>query len=252
MLFALAAMVILGIALGGCSDGRPPNEVNTIEDASGRIIGALSGTPSARLAEEIGTARLYNSTDELIYGLNSGSVDCAVMESIVASETVSGTQGLRILSETLTEYELSFAVPRENAELLTVVNSVLAALRSNGTLRNLRDKYLFGGNYVYKPPEGVEQRGGTLTLAIAPDSPPYSYKDDNGEFTGLDVEVARAICDYLGVGLEIIEVDVKELVTAVWFGKASLAAGWLPGDIDEQVNTTDAYASTAYVVVVRR
>ena len=242
----------MALMLIGCRNGRPPNEVNTLEDVSGRIVGALSGTPSARLADELGTARTYYSGDELVNGLLNGSVDCAILESVAASELVDGTSGLRILSDTLLEYEQRFAVPRENTELLEVVNSALAALNANGTLRNLRDKYFSGKNYSYSPPEGVEKRAGALTLAISPDSPPYSFIDSEGEYTGLDVEVARAICDYLGVELEVIEVDPGELVTAVWFGRANLAAGWLPDDIDEQVNITDDYANISYVVIVRK
>ena len=244
--------IVLILVLVGCRDGRPPNEVNSLEDVEGRIIGALSGTPSARLVEELGVARTFYSSEELIFGLTTGSVDCAVLESVIASEFIAGTQGIRLLSDTLIEYELRFAVPRENAELLEVVNSALAALNSNGTLKSLRDKYFSGRSYTYVSPENVEQRSGNLTLAISPDSPPYAFKDADGEYTGLDVEVARAVCDYLGVELSIIEEDVRDLVTAVWFGRAELAAGWLPGDIDEQVRVSDAYSDIAYVIAVRR
>ena len=250
LLCALAVIAVLMIA--GCRDGRPPNEVNTLEDVQGKDIGALSGTPSARLAEELGTARTFYSGEELLYALVAGRVDCAVLEGVVASELVSGTQGVRILNETLLEYELHFAVPRENAELLAAVNSALAALNANGTLRSLRDKYFSGRSYRYDPPEGVAQLPGSLRLAISIDSPPYSYVDNEGEYTGLDVEVARAVCDYLGVGLIIIEADPRELDTDVWFGRADIAAGWLPGDIDEQVRISDAYADTEHVIAVRR
>jgi len=250
---ALCALVVLIIAaLAGCRDERPPNEVFTADDISGMIIGALNGTPSARLAEELGLARTFYTGEDLITGLVTGTVDCAIMESVMADELVSGSQGVRILSETLLEYELRFAVPRENAQLLNVVNNALKALDDNGTLRDLRDKYFSGKNYTYTPPEGIEQHPGELTLATSSDSPPYSYKDSDGEYTGLDIEVARAVCDYLGVEFNIIEVDSKELVTAVWFGRANLATGWLPGDIDEQVSISDAYADTAQVIIVRK
>ena len=244
--------VLIMLMFVGCREGRPPNEVFSIDDVSGRIIGALNGTPSARLAAELGTARTFYSGEELIIGLNAGTVDCAVMESVVASELVSASSGVRILSESLLEYDLRFAIPRENAELLIVVNSALAALNSNGTLRNLRDKYFSGKNYVYASPEGVEQIPGEIIFATSPDSPPYSFRNADGENTGLDVEVARAVCDYLGVGFSILEVDAKDLVTEVWFGRANLAAGWLPGDIDDQVSISDAYANTAQVVIVRK
>jgi len=244
--------VIALLLLAGCRDERPPNEVNSIEDVPGKLIGALYGTPSTRLAGELGTARTYESGEELIGSLLAGRIDCAVMESVAAGELVSESTGVRILSDTLLEYDLRFAVPRENGELLRVVNSALSALSANGMLRNLRDKYFSGKDYTYVPPEGVEARPGSLTLAVPPDTPPYSFKDADGEYTGLEVEIARAVCDHLGVGLQIIEVDAKELVTAVWFGRADLAVGWLPDDIDGQVSTSDDYANTAQVVIVRR
>ena len=249
----ICALVVFIIAtLIGCGDVHPPNEVNSLEDVPDRIIGALSGTPSARLAEELGTARLFYSGEELLNGLMAGTVDCAVMENVAANELVTVTSGAKILGEALLEYELRFAVPRENAELLDAVNSALTELNSNGTLRNMRDKYFSGKNYTYAAPEGAVQRAGELTLATSPDSPPYSFRDINGELTGLDVEVARAVCDYLGVELKIVEVDARELVTYVWFGRANLAAGWLPGDIDEQVSISDAYANAMHVVIVRK
>ena len=249
-LYTLSILTML--TLVSCREERPPNEVYTLEDINGRIIGALNGTPSARLAAELGSARTFYSGEELISGLTVGTVDCAIMESVAADELVSGASGVRILSENLLEYDLRFAIPRENAELLDVVNSALAALNANGTLRNLRDKYFSGKNYTYTPPGGVEQIPGEIILAISPDAPPYSYKDADGEYTGLDIEVTRAVCDYLGVELSIIEVDSKDLVTEVWFGRANLATGWLPDDIDNQVSISDPYANTAQVVIVRK
>jgi len=248
----ITLVIVLATILIGCRDERPPNEVNSLEDIPGKTIGALAGTPSARLADELGTARVFYSNDELMYGLSTGTVDCVIMESVNAEELVQEKPEVRILSDTLIEYELRYAVPSENAQLLEVVNSALAELEANGTLRNLRDKYFTGKNYVYVKPEGIKQRPGELILAIAPDSPPYSFKDADGNYTGLDIEVTRAVCDILGVQLVISEVKVEDLVTAVWFARAHLAAGWLPGDINDQVSVSDAYANTAHVVIVRK
>ena len=245
-------VIVLAVIFTGCRDESPPNEVNSLEDVPGKTIGALAGTPSARLADELGIARVFYSNDELMYGLMSGTVDCVVMESVNAEELVAERPETRMLSDMLIEYELRFAIPSENAQLLQVVNSALAELESNETLRNLRDKYFLGKNYVYSKPEGIEQHPGELILAVAPDSPPYSYKDDDGNYTGLDIEVTRAVCDRLGVSFAVIEVDVADLVTAVWFARAHLAVGWLPGDINDQVSVSDAYANTAHVVIVRK
>ena len=249
-LFALT--VLMAMTLFGCREKPLPNDVESVEDVPGKIIGSLAGTPSARLADELGTARVFYSNDELIYGLTSGTVDCVVMEGVGARELVAEKPEVRILDDALLEYELRFAVPKENAQLLEVVNSALAELEASGTLRNLRDKYFSSRSYVYENTGEVAPRPGELTLAVAPDSPPYSFKDADGNHTGLDVEVTRAVCDSLGVQLLISEVEAEDLITAVWFARAHLAVGWLPGDVNDQVSISNPYASAAHVVIVRR
>ena len=239
--------------LGGCRPAPPPNYVFTLEDVSGKIIGVMSGTPSERLASELGSARAFNSSEELIYHLNAGTLDCVVMESTVANEFIANNSGIRIMGDPLVVYDLRFAIPRENDELLRAVDAALVTLRGNGTLRGLRDKYFSGRRYTYSPPTGVTKRPGTLTLAVPPDSPPFSVMDMYGGFSGLDIEVARAVCDVLGVELQIIEYDAWELVTAVRYGRADLALGWLPSEGEEHlIHISEPYAHAEHVVVVRR
>jgi ABC-type amino acid transport substrate-binding protein len=251
LLLTTALMAALILMLVGCQSG-PPNTVLSTDDVAGRVIGALAGTPSERLASELGTAHAFTSGDELMTLLRAGTLDCVVMENSAAVELVARTPGVRILSGSLLEYDLRFAVARENTELLAAVNSALETLRQNGTLRGLSNKYFVGRSFTYSPPDGVVPRRGYLSLAVPPDSPPFSVMDADGEFSGLDIDVARAVCDVLGVELRIIEYDAWELVTAVWFGRADLALGWLPGEDQELVDISEAYANAVHVVIVRR
>jgi len=249
----LAAQAIALLLLPGCGPAPPPNYVHTVEDVDGSIIGALAGTPSERLASERGTAKAFATGEELMFHLTEGTIDCAFMESSVAAELVSNTPGVRIMGEPLLTYDLRFAVPRENDELLDAVNAALAALRGNGTLRGLRDKYFSGRRYSYASPDRADEFSGTLTLAVPPDSPPFSFKDADGGLSGLDIEVTRAVCDVLGVELRVIEYDAWELVTAVRYGRADLALGWLPSEGEEQmIHISEPYANVGHVVIVRR
>jgi len=249
-LIVLAAFMISFAS--GCGDGPPPNIVHSLEDVNGKNIGALSGTPSERLASELGTARAFSSGEELVFHLTTGTIDCAVMEQSAAAELVSGTQGLKTLGEPLIVYDLRFAVPKENSELLKAVDTALVTLRGNGTLRGLRDRYFSGKRFTYAQPENVIQRPGVLTLAVPPDSPPFSVLDQNGVFSGLDIDVARAVGDLLGVEIKIIEYDAWELVSAVRYGRADLALGWLPSEGEELVSISEPYAYAEHVVIVRR
>ena len=47
-------------------------------------------------------------------------------------------------------------------------------------------------------------------MGIDPEYPPFSYLADDGSYGGFDVEVCRAVCDYLGWELEIFGVNWDE------------------------------------------
>ena len=249
---AITVLLCIHVLTAACGDRPPPNAVNSPGDISGKDIGVITGSAAVLLAEEHGTAREFPTGDELVYQLKTGALDCVIMEDKAASELVSTNTGIRIVSEPLLEYELHFAVAKENGQLLKAVNSALKALGDNGTLSGLIGKYFSGRNYTYSPPGNIAAHPGSLLLAVPPDSPPYSYKDGNGSFLGLDIEVAQAVCDQLGVELQILEFEARELVTAVWHGKADLALGWIPVDGEEAIAVSDAYADAVLMIIVRK
>ena len=50
----------------------------------------------------------------------------------------------------------------------------------------------------------------TFIMGIDPEYPPFSYLGDDGNYTGFDVEVCQAVCDYLGWKMEIFGVNWDE------------------------------------------
>jgi len=249
-LYYIIFVLLIFSLTAGCS--RYPNLVFSPEDVEGKLIGALEGTPSLRLADELGTARAFFSEDDMMIELRLGTIDCVIMERTTANELVSSTSGVRILSEPLVEYELSFAVAMENTALLDAVNYALEELGRNGTLRGLSNKYFSRGSYTYPFSEDDEPRAAYLSIALSPDSPPFSFKNAEGRFVGMDVEVAIAVSDVLGVGLDVIQYDAWELVTAVWHGRADLALGLHPGEGEGLINKSEPYARAVHVIIVRR
>ena len=57
---------------------------------------------------------------------------------------------------------------------------------------------------------GIEDK--TLVVGFDAAYPPYGYMDENGEYTGFELELAQAVCDREGGGLEEepISVDSEE------------------------------------------
>ena len=50
----------------------------------------------------------------------------------------------------------------------------------------------------------------SFVMGIDPEYPPFSYLGDDGSYTGFDVEVCQAVCDYLGWELEVFGVNWDE------------------------------------------
>ena len=93
----------------------------------------------------------------------------------------------------------------------------------------------------------------TLTMATNAAFPPYEYYDDEtGEVTGIDVEIAQAICDKLGYELEVVDADFDSIVPGVQSGKYSfgMAGMTVTEDRLQSVNFSDTYATGVQVVIV--
>ena len=70
----------------------------------------------------------------------------------------------------------------------------------------------------------------SFIMGIDPEYPPFSYLGDDGSYTGFDVEICKAACDYLGWDLTIfavnwdeklVQLDSKEC-DCVWSGMTIL------------------------------
>ena len=54
--------------------------------------------------------------------------------------------------------------------------------------------------------EGTAERT-TFTVGFDAEYPPYGYMDDNGDYTGFDLELAQAVCDM--EGWELVKTPVN-------------------------------------------
>lgn len=93
----------------------------------------------------------------------------------------------------------------------------------------------------------------TLTLATSADFPPYEYVDDNGQYAGIDIEVAGKIAEKLGMELKVENMEFNAVVTSVSSGKYDIGMAGLTVDEErkQSVNFTDPYATAIQVVIVK-
>jgi polar amino acid transport system substrate-binding protein len=91
-----------------------------------------------------------------------------------------------------------------------------------------------------------------LTMATNATFPPYEYKEGE-EFAGIDVEIAKAIADKLGMELEIADIEFDSIITGVQTGKYDMGmAGMSVTDERKQsVDFSDSYATGIQAVIVK-
>lgn len=73
---------------------------------------------------------------------------------------------------------------------------------------------------------GKEEEGKTFTVGFDAEFPPYGYADENGEYTGFDLEMAQAVCDLEGWELvkQPVDWDAKDMelssgaIDCIWNG----------------------------------
>ena len=94
---------------------------------------------------------------------------------------------------------------------------------------------------------------GKLYMATSADFPPYEMIADDGSYIGIDVEVATAIAEKLGLELVIEDLGFDAALLAVQNGKSDIAMAGITvtEDRDEVMDFSDSYATGVQVVIVK-
>lgn len=257
-LCAVTAFVIL-LSLCACGRSVPGNSVHEPGDLSGKRVGVMLGSDSASLMsayEAAGTVTVsyYTSGNSMIDDLENGIIDCVVAEERACGNTVPDSSRVKELDTPLVKTSYRIAVAKENVALTEDINAALAVLEQNGTLKKIIDGYLYGEEYRYESTLAEDAVTGTVTLAVDAVFPPYEYYGEEGEIIGLDIDIARAVCDILGVGLEIKTVEPGTLISEVQSGKVALAMGRLSATEENlsQVDFSNPYLSVTQQIIVRK
>ncbi|MCL2088041.1 MAG: basic amino acid ABC transporter substrate-binding protein [Oscillospiraceae bacterium] len=91
-----------------------------------------------------------------------------------------------------------------------------------------------------------------LVMATNAEFPPFEFKNDNNEFDGFDVELAKALADEMGMKLRIDDMNFDSIITAVSTGMADVGIAAMTDRADrrESVDFTMPYFETTLVIIV--
>lgn len=93
---------------------------------------------------------------------------------------------------------------------------------------------------------------GKLTMSTNAAFPPYEMTADDGSFEGIDVEVAEAIADKLGLELQIDDMDFDAALLAAQNGKSDMVMAGVTVTEERQtvMDFSNTYATGIQVVIV--
>ena len=102
-----------------------------------------------------------------------------------------------------------------------------------------------------KEGENAAAEKDVLVMATNAEFPPYEYHEGD-DIVGIDVEIAEAIAEELGMELQIEDMQFESIIPSVQSGKADIGVAGITVDEDrlENADFSDSYTTAAQVIIV--
>ena len=232
------------------------DEIKSADDLEGKKIGVQLGTTGDADATEVkdATVERYNKGNDAVMALKQGKIDCVVIDSEPAKKFVEKNDDLEIVEDIFDKEEYAICLSKDNADLTKEFNEALKELKDDGTLDSIRDNYIGddAGKTPYETPKDADHSKGTLTMATNATFQPYEYYDGD-KIVGIDVDIAQAIADELGMELEIEDIAFDSIIPEIVSGKADMALAGMTVTEDRKasVDFSDTYATASQMIIVK-
>lgn len=255
LLSVMAAAALSAALFTGCGSKIPPNTVFSLDDLNGKVIGVQTGTTGDIYASDVtDNVELFDTGAAAVAALKEGKLDAVMIDLEPAKVYVEQNSDLRILEESFAVEEYAIAVKKGNDELKDKINDALAQLSTNGTLDAIKANWIgeTAGQNPYTSPADADRSNGTLIVATNAEFPPYESVE-NEAIVGLDIDMMQAVCDVLGMNLNVRNMDFDSILTTVDAGNADVGVAGITVNEDRKtiVNFTDSYTTSTQVIIVR-
>ncbi len=257
-ILASALVAGMAIAMVGCSN-IPANTVFSVDDLEGKKIGVQLGTTGDIYASgDYGddSVERFNKGADAVQALKQGKIDCVIIDEQPAMSFVDKNSDLKILEDEFANEDYAIVISKDNTELKDKINVALAELKADGTLEGIISNWIGDDakKVPYESAEGIDRSNGTLVMATNAYFEPYEYYNSDQEVIGLDVDMAQAICDKLGMELKIEDMEFDSIITAVQSGKADIGVAGMTVTEErlESIDFSDSYTNSKQVIIVRK
>lgn len=162
-----------------------------------------------------------------------------------------GSGKVKVIDIALSEEEYAFAVNNSDTELLAKVNEYLAKIKADGTFEAICNKYFGDGTPTEITSAALDESKDQLVVATSTGFEPFEMLN-NDKFSGVDLEIAAGLAEYLGKELVIQDMKFESVVTSVQAGICDIAMAGLTITESRKaiVTFSDTYYNAAQVLIV--
>lgn len=262
ILLVLVCLVMSACMFAGCAQ-KDPDDANG-GDKNGYSVGVQSGTTGQFYIEGSEdlefdgfsniTLRKFNNAGLAVKDMLNGNLDAVVVDEGPAGELVKANKGVKLIDIRLTDEEYAFGVDKNNDELLNKVNEFITKAMSDGTIEGIMNKYFNEeGEITGIESAALDNSRADEQLVVATNAafPPFEYTLGD-KFAGIDMEIAAALADYLGMELVIQNMDFESVVTSVGKNGVDIAMAGLTVSEKRKlsVNFSESYYEASQMVLV--
>jgi polar amino acid transport system substrate-binding protein len=213
-------------ALTSCSQ-RNKEKITELSQLKYKRIAILTGSagdiaarkafPEANFLDNVASA-------DAAYSVKIGKADAFVFDKSVLTKIAKKDDALIVLEKPVAQVEIAIAFNKGRTELLTDINNVLKELKSSGTLKTMKEKWI--DTEYQSVPElpniQADSKNGILKVGTCSTVEPMTFIYNN-IVTGFDIELALRLGEKLGKKIEIVDLAFESLVPALQSGKIDLA-----------------------------
>lgn len=193
----------------------------------------------------------YNSSSDVVLAVENKKVNCGILDEFELNSYIDAGRNIKQLEDC--EYNIDYCAyfSSENEALQNSFNKAIEELKNDGSLDKIINAHMKGERFQYSE---SNNENGTLTMLCDPNFDNRAYTDTNGEIVGLDVDIARAICNYLGYDLEIETVDFDELFIKLDSGEGDfiISSCEVNEEREEYYLASDTYFTLYFYLIGRK
>lgn len=158
---------------------------------------------------------------------------------------------VKVIDIELTDEEYAFGVDKTQPQLLESVNAFIKEIQENGTFDAICNNYFGDGTPVAVTSAAYDESKDQLVVATNAAFEPFEYTQGDSYY-GIDMEIAKALADYLGKELVIQNMEFEAVCLSVGQQKCDVAMAGLTikPDREEYVNFSAPYYSASQKLIV--